>query len=153
MHFLLPFAILGLTALHITLLHEHGSSNPLGVCADDDCVSFYPYFFYKDLFGFSIYCFILSVLVFYYPNWLGHPDNYIPANPLVTPAHIVPEWYFLVFYAILRAVPSKLGGVILMGSSILILFFLPALYDPIILGPRFKPAFTIMFWLFIAHVL
>ena len=151
-HFLLPFVIAGLTILHISLLHVHGSTNPLGVCTDIDCVSFYPYFFYKDLFGFFIYLFIFTILVFYYPDLLGHPDNYIPANPLVTPAHIVPEWYFLIFYAILRSVPDKLGGVALMGAAIVIMFFLPNLYNPKILGPRFKPLFTVMFWLFINDV-
>jgi quinol-cytochrome oxidoreductase complex cytochrome b subunit len=125
LHFLLPFLMLGVTMLHLVLLHEHGSTNPLGLEDDYDFIPFYPYFLLKDIFGFLIFLFIFSFLVFFEPNFLGHPDNYIRANSLVTPAHIVPEWYFLPFYAILRAVPSKLGGVVAMVASIGILFVLP----------------------------
>jgi ubiquinol-cytochrome c reductase cytochrome b subunit len=127
LHFLLPFLIAGLTILHISLLHSHGSSIALGVEDPIDFIPFYPYFLIKDVFGFFIFLFVFVFLVFFEPNLLGHPDNYIRANALVTPKHIVPEWYFLPFYAILRAVPSKLGGVVAMAASIGILFFMPLL--------------------------
>jgi ubiquinol-cytochrome c reductase cytochrome b subunit len=119
--------MVGLTLMHLALLHVEGSSNPLGVEDLHDFIPFYPYFLVKDIFGFLIFLFFFSYLVFFEPNLLGHPDNYIRANPVVTPPHIVPEWYFLPFYAILRAVPSKLGGVVAMGASIGILFLLPIL--------------------------
>jgi quinol-cytochrome oxidoreductase complex cytochrome b subunit len=127
LHFLVPFLMVGLTLMHLSLLHVDGSTNPLSVDGLYDFIPFYPYFLVKDILGFLIFLFLFSYLVFFEPNLLGHPDNYIRANPLVTPAHIVPEWYFLPFYAILRAVPSKLGGVIAMGASIGILFLMPAL--------------------------
>lgn len=152
-HFLLPFLLVFVVILHIALLHQVGSNNPLGIDTDDDLMSFYPYYVYKDLFALTVFILIFGIIVFFFPNKLGHPDNYIPANPMITPAHIVPEWYFLPFYAMLRAVPSKLGGVTLMGSSIGILFFLPKLYKPIWLGPRFKPLYMIFFWLFICSVI
>ena len=117
--------MVAVTLVHVTLLHSDGSTNPLGIDEASDYIPFYPYFWLKDIFGFLVFLFFFSYLVFFEPNLLGHPDNYIRANALVTPKHIVPEWYFLPFYAILRAVPDKLGGVILMCSSILILFFLP----------------------------
>jgi ubiquinol-cytochrome c reductase cytochrome b subunit len=126
-HFLVPFLMLGLTLLHLALLHVDGSTNPLGLEGNYDFMPFYPYFLIKDIFGFLAFLLLFFYLVMFEPNLLGHPDNYIRANPLVTPPHIVPEWYFLPFYAILRAVPSKLGGVIAMGSSIGILFLLPTL--------------------------
>jgi quinol-cytochrome oxidoreductase complex cytochrome b subunit len=128
LHFLLPLVLIALSLLHITLLHVNGSTNPLGVCAKMDSLKFYPKYIIKDVFGFFSFVGLLSLFtVFWYPNVLGHPDNYIRANALVTPAHIVPEWYFLPFYAILRAIPDKLGGVLAMFSAILILFFLPFL--------------------------
>jgi ubiquinol-cytochrome c reductase cytochrome b/c1 subunit len=127
LHFLIPFMMVGLTLIHLALLHVDGSTNPLGIEDNYDTIPFYPYFLIKDTFGFLIFLFIFSYLVFFEPNLLGHPDNYTRANPLITPPHIVPEWYFLPFYAILRAVPSKLGGVIAMGSAIVILFFLPVI--------------------------
>jgi ubiquinol-cytochrome c reductase cytochrome b subunit len=110
--------------VHLALLHEVGSTTPLGAIKLDK-ISFYPYFYLKDLFAFLVLILIFSTFIFFMPNSLGHPDNYIEANPLVTPAHIVPEWYFLPFYAILRSIPNKLGGVVCMFLSILILFFLP----------------------------
>jgi ubiquinol-cytochrome c reductase cytochrome b subunit len=119
--------MVGLTLMHLSLLHVDGSTNPLAVDGLYDFIPFYPYFLIKDIFGFLIFLFFFSYLVFFEPNLLGHPDNYVRANPLVTPSHIVPEWYFLPFYAILRAVPSKLGGVIAMGASIGVLFLMPAL--------------------------
>ena len=120
LHYLMPFAIAGLTLVHLSLLHTVGSNNPLGVNTNVDSVSFYPYFYVKDLLAFFILIALFSFFVFFYPNALGHSDNYIPANPLVTPPHIVPEWYFLPFYAILRSIPDKLGGVAAMGGAILI---------------------------------
>jgi len=125
LHYLMPFLIAGFTLIHLSLLHSTGSNNPLGVNLYVDSIPFYPYFYVKDLFAFFILIFLFSFFVFFYPNTLGHSDNYIPANPLVTPAHIVPEWYFLPFYAILRSIPDKLGGVIAMVSAIIVLLFLP----------------------------
>jgi quinol-cytochrome oxidoreductase complex cytochrome b subunit len=119
--------MVGLTLMHLSLLHVDGSTNPLAVSGVYDFIPFYPYFLVKDVFGFLVFLALFSYLVFFDPNLLGHPDNYIRANPLVTPSHIVPEWYFLPFYAILRAVPSKLGGVIAMAASIGILFLMPTL--------------------------
>ena len=127
LHFLLPFAMAGLTLIHLLLLHDDGSTNPLGIEALYDFIPFYPYFLVKDVFGFLLFSCVFGWLVFFEPNLLGHPDNYIRADPLVTPAHIVPEWYFLPFYAILRAVPSKLGGALALVASVGVLFFLPAL--------------------------
>lgn len=125
LHFLLPFIILGLVIIHLNLLHEGGSTNPLGTASYNDMIYFGRLFSIKDGLGlFTIICMVVFLIGFY-PNLLGHSDNYIPANPLVTPAHIVPEWYFLPFYAILRAVPDKLGGVIAMISAIAILGLLP----------------------------
>jgi quinol-cytochrome oxidoreductase complex cytochrome b subunit len=121
----LPFVILGLVFLHLIFLHDKGSTSPLStIVPDEDYIRFSSYFFVKDLFGLLCVFFLFFLIVFLYPNLLGHPDNYIPANPLVTPVHIVPEWYFLPFYAILRSIPNKLGGVVLMFSSIFILFFI-----------------------------
>jgi len=119
----------GVSLIHLALLHDVGSSNPLGVESIGDFIPFYPYFLLKDIFGFLVFLILFSYLVFFEPNLLGHPDNYIKANPLVTPPHIVPEWYFLPFYAILRAVPDKLGGVAAMGAAIGILFFLPSMHS------------------------
>ena len=124
LHYLVPFLIVGVTLIHLTLLHVRGSNNPMGLSYTDK-IPFYPYFYLKDLFGFITMFFIFLFIVFYYPNMLGHPDNYVEANALVTPLHIVPEWYFLPFYAILRSIPSKVGGVICMGLSIVLFFFLP----------------------------
>jgi len=112
LHFFLPFALAGLSLLHLALLHKDGSNNPLGVDSHVDKISFYPYFFVKDLFAFFSFLFFFFIFLFYFPNILGHPDNYIPADPMQTPPHIVPEWYFLPYYAILRSIPDKLGGVL-----------------------------------------
>jgi ubiquinol-cytochrome c reductase cytochrome b subunit len=151
LHYLLPFIIVALTLLHIIALHQHGSNNPKGidVKTEKDTIPFHPYYTVKDFFGFGVYFLIFAYFIFYEPNYLGHPDNYIPANPLVTPAHIVPEWYFLPFYAILRAVPSKLGGVILMFASIIILFFLPWIDRSPVRSANYRPMFKIAFWVFI----
>jgi ubiquinol-cytochrome c reductase cytochrome b subunit len=153
LHFFLPFIIVGFVLIHLALLHKYGSNNPLGIDTDVEYVPFYPYFFIKDLFAFSVYLFILVILVFFYPNLLGHPDNYIPANPMVTPPHIVPEWYFLPFYAILRSIPDKLGGVLAMVSSILILLLLPYTNTSEVRSAKFRPIFAVSFWFFFSDFL
>ena len=122
---MLPFAIAGLTILHLLFLHETGSNNPLGLNRDGEKVPFHSYYSFKDLVGFVIILFLLSLLVLFSPQLLTDPENFIPANPLVTPVHIQPEWYFLFAYAILRSIPNKLGGVIGLVGSIAILFILP----------------------------
>jgi len=124
-HFLLPFLILGLVLIHLSLLHENGSTNPLGTTSYNDIVYFGRLFGIKDSFGLLFIVLLVIYLVGFNPNLLGHSDNYIPANPLVTPTHIVPEWYFLPFYAILRAIPNKLGGVIAMVFAIFVFVLLP----------------------------
>nr|YP_007890763.1 cytochrome b [Seculamonas ecuadoriensis]AGH24458.1 apocytochrome b [Seculamonas ecuadoriensis] len=146
LHYLLPFAILGLVGLHLILLHEDGSNNPLGIESKVDKIAFYPYFYVKDLFGLVVFGMFFSVFVYFYPNLLGHPDNYIEANPLVTPAHIVPEWYFLPFYAILRSIPDKLGGVVAMILAIVVLAFLPILNTSEVRSSQFRPLHKILFW-------
>jgi ubiquinol-cytochrome c reductase cytochrome b/c1 subunit len=146
LHYLLPFLILGLIFLHLALLHDVGSSNPTGMDSSLDKVNFYPYYFWKDAFALSVALFFFVVIVHFYPNLLGHSDNYIPANSLVTPTHIVPEWYFLPFYAILRAIPNKIGGVLAMLGAILVLFLLPFIDLSPIKGPRFRPVFIFFFW-------
>jgi quinol-cytochrome oxidoreductase complex cytochrome b subunit len=125
LHYLLPFIITALAFIHLSFLHQKGSNNPLGVNSKIDKINRYPFFILKDLVGLIIFYIIFVLILIFMPNLLGHPDNYIIANPLVTPAHIVPEWYFLPYYAILRSIPHKLGGVIAMLCSILILAFLP----------------------------
>ena len=151
-HYLLPFVLLGVVILHVIALHVHGSNNPDGIdlTGAQDTVPFHPYFTAKDSVGTGVFLLILAVLVFYAPNFLNHPDNTIPANPLQTPAHIVPEWYFLPFYAILRAVPDKLFGVIAMFSSILVLFVLPWLDTAKVRSMRYRPLFRWFFWLLVA---
>jgi ubiquinol-cytochrome c reductase cytochrome b subunit len=141
LHYLLPFVIVGVVFLHVAALHITGSNNPLGIDpkGPQDTIPFHPYYTIKDSVGVVAYLIVFAILVFFAPNYLGHPDNYIPANPLVTPAHIVPEWYFLPFYAILRAVPDKLGGVVLMFASIAILFVLPWLDTSPVRSMRFRP--------------
>ena len=153
LHYLLPFALLGLVILHILALHHHGSNNPLGidVKGPQDTVPFHPYYTVKDMTAWTIFGLFFAVMVFYFPNFLGHPDNYIPANPQVTPPHIVPEWYFLPFYAILRSIPDKLGGVIVMFGAIAILFILPWLDTSRIRSGRFRPVFKYVFWLFVIN--
>jgi ubiquinol-cytochrome c reductase cytochrome b subunit len=141
--------IVGVVFLHVAALHITGSNNPLGIDpkGPQDTVPFHPYYTAKDSVGLVAYLAVFAVLVFFFPNMLGHPDNYIPANPLVTPAHIVPEWYFLPYYAILRAVPDKLGGVLLMFGSILVLFVLPWLDTSPVRSMRFRPLARIALWL------
>ncbi|WPB83573.1 cytochrome b [Sediminicoccus rosea] len=149
LHYLLPFVIVGVVFLHVAALHITGSNNPLGIepKGPQDTLPFHPYYTIKDSVGIVVYLAVFAALVFFAPNYLGHPDNYIPANPLVTPAHIVPEWYFLPFYAILRAVPDKLGGVLLMGGAIVVLFFLPWLDTSKVRSLRFRPITRIIFLL------
>ena len=150
LHYLLPFMIAGVVILHIWALHVPGSNNPAGVekQTEKDTLPFHPYFTVKD--AFALVCFIMFYcwFVFYLPNYLGHADNYIPANPAVTPAHIVPEWYFLPFYAILRAVPDKLGGVLLMFGAIAVLVFLPWLDTSKVKSATYRPLFRQFFWVF-----
>src|SRR5690554_3907688 len=137
-HYLLPFVIAGLVLIHLALLHKDGSNNPIGINSALDNIPFYPYFYVKDLFAFFILILFFSFFVFYYPNTLGHPDNYIPANPLVTPVHIVPEWYFLPFYAILRSIPDKLGGVLAMVLAIAALALVPLFAVSFIGSPTYR---------------
>lgn len=152
LHFLLPFAIIGLVMLHLIALHKTGSNNPTGieVKSPKDTIPFHPYFTFKDIFFLGIFFLIYFYFIFFAPNYLGHPDNYIPANPLVTPPHIVPEWYFLPFYAILRSVPNKLLGVIAMFGALAILFLLPWLDRSKVKSANYRPLFrifTILLWL------
>ena len=148
LHYLLPFVITGLVFVHLILLHENGSNNPLGIAAKTDKISFYPYFYVKDLFGLLVFSVFFFFFVIYEPDVLGHPDNYIEADPLVTPAHIVPEWYFLPFYCILRAIPDKLGGVIMMVAAIAIWLILPNLDGSRFRSSFFKPFHLVLFWIF-----
>ena len=153
LHYLLPFIIVAMVLLHLASLHKSGSNNPSGIeiKTKKDIIPFHPYFTIKDMVGFVVFFIIFGYFLFFYPNSLGHPDNYIPANPLVTPAHIVPEWYFLPFYAILRAVPDKLGGVLAMFGAILILFVLPWLDTSKVKSGTFRPLFKKAFWIFFAN--
>lgn len=153
LHYLLPFVIAGLTLIHLSLLHKEGSNNPLGINHKFDTVSFFPYFYVKDLFSFFIFIFVFSIFLFFFPNALGHSDNYIPANPMVTPAHIVPEWYFLPFYAILRSIPDKLGGVVAMIGAILILLALPVIHSSNVRSSKFRPLFRLSYWFFLSNFL
>ncbi len=153
LHYLMPFIIVGLVIIHLSLLHSEGSNNPLGLNKNVDTVPFYPYFYVKDLLAFLILILFFSFFLFFAPNVLGHSDNYIPANPLVTPPHIVPEWYFLPFYAILRSIPDKLGGVVAMIGAILVLGLLPILNFSEIRSSKFRPIFSIFFWLFTINFL
>nr|YP_006493393.1 cytochrome b [Stenopus hispidus]AEO18311.1 cytochrome b [Stenopus hispidus]AGA56100.1 cytochrome b [Stenopus hispidus] len=151
-HFLLPFIIAALTLIHILFLHQTGSNNPLGVSSQIDKIPFHPYFTYKDVVGFVVMIMGLTLLTLWNPYLLGDPDNFIPANPLVTPAHIQPEWYFLFAYAILRSIPNKLGGVIALVMSIAILFILPFTHHSNFRSLTFYPLNQIMFWMLISIV-
>nr|BAI77364.1 cytochrome b [Halieutaea stellata] len=152
-HFLLPFVIAAMTLVHVLFLHETGSNNPLGLNSNTDKVSFHPYYSYKDLLGFAVVLLALSSLALFSPNLLGDPDNFTPANPLVTPPHIKPEWYFLFAYAILRSIPNKLGGVLALLASILVLMLAPALHTSKQRGLMFRPLTQLLFWTFIANVM
>ena len=153
LHYLLPFMIAGVVVLHVWALHVVGQNNPDGVEVKNvarDTLPFTPYATTKDGFAMVIFMIFFAWWVFYVPNYLGHADNYIEANPLSTPAHIVPEWYYLPFYAILRAVPSKLGGVVAMFSAILVLCFLPWLDTSKVRSAKYRPVYKVFFWLFVA---
>jgi quinol-cytochrome oxidoreductase complex cytochrome b subunit len=165
LHFLMPFMIAGVAMLHLVALHQHGSNNPLGIDikAKKDTIPFHPYYTIKDLFGLGAFLILFAAFVFFAPDYLGHPDNYIQANPMVTPPHIVPEWYFLPFYAILRAVTfdigafgvvlidAKLGGVLAMGGAVMVLFILPWLDTHPVRSSRFRPIHKQLFWLFVVN--
>lgn len=150
LHYLLPFMIFGVVLLHVWAFHTTGNNNPTGVQpkSKQDTVPFHPYYTIKDLFAIIVFLILFSWFAFYAPNYMGHPDNYIEANPLVTPAHIVPEWYFLPFYAILRAVPDKLGGVAAMFGAIAVLFILPWLDTSKVRSGSYRPLFKQFFWIF-----
>src|SRR5688500_14223986 len=152
LHYLLPFVLAGLVVLHLWALHVPGNNNPTGVSvrSGQDTVPFHPYYTMKDTFAIVVFLIVLALFMFFMPNFLGHAINYEPANPLSTPAHIVPEWYYLPFYAILRAIPNKLGGVIAMFGSILILFVLPWLDTSRVRSGSFRPIFRQFFWVFVA---
>jgi ubiquinol-cytochrome c reductase cytochrome b/c1 subunit len=155
LHFLLPFAIAAVVVLHIWALHVPGNNNPLGidVKGPQDTVPFHPYYTVKDLLAIVVFTMLFAAIVFYAPNMLGEAANYTPADPLVTPAHIVPEWYFLPFYAILRAIPSKLGGVLMMGAAVLSIFVLPWLDTSRIRSGRFRPIFKQFYALFVVNAI
>lgn len=146
-HFLLPFIIIIITIIHLLFLHQTGSNNPLGLNRNIDKIPFHPFFSFKDLIGFIILIFLLISLTLINPNLLGDPDNFTPANPLITPIHIQPEWYFLFAYAILRSIPNKLGGVIALLISIIILFILPFTFNKKIQGLQFYPLNQLLFWI------
>jgi ubiquinol-cytochrome c reductase cytochrome b subunit len=149
-HFLLPFLIAGVTLVHLALLHKVGSNSPIGSDTGVDDLPFYPYFASKDVFAFFSFILFFATFVFYFPNVLNHPDNYIPAIPMKTPAHVVPEWYFLPYYAILRSIPHKAGGIVAMVGSIAVLFLLPILNTSNIRNTTYRPIFKIFFWIFLA---
>jgi quinol-cytochrome oxidoreductase complex cytochrome b subunit len=152
LHYLLPFMIAGVVVLHIWALHVPGSNNPDGIepKTDKDTLPFHPYFTIKDGFALAVFTLFYAWFVFYIPNYLGHSDNYIEANPLKTPAHIVPEWYYLPFYAILRAIPSKLGGFLAMFGAVFMLALLPWLDTAKVKSAEYRPLFRIFFWIFVA---
>nr|AFN07012.1 cytochrome b [Garra cyrano] len=152
-HFLLPFIIAAATILHLLFLHETGSNNPIGLNSDADKISFHPYFTYKDLLGFVILLMALTLLSLFSPNLLGDPENFTPANPLVTPPHIKPEWYFLFAYAILRSIPNKLGGVLALLFSILVLMVVPLLHTSKQRGLTFRPITQFLFWTLVADMM
>jgi quinol-cytochrome oxidoreductase complex cytochrome b subunit len=149
LHFLLPFILAALVLMHLMALHKDASNNPEGISSTTDRIRFHPYFTIKDLVGFSWYFIALALLVFFMPHLLGDSDNSIPANSLVTPASIVPEWYFLPFYAILRSIPNKLAGVVAMFSALLILIPLSLIHSLNIRSNRYRPIINLLFWVFV----
>nr|BAN04909.1 cytochrome b [Cynops pyrrhogaster] len=152
-HFLLPFLIAGVSMIHLLFLHETGSNNPTGIPSNQDKISFHPYFSYKDLLGFMLALLILVLVSLIVPNLLVDPENFIPANPLMAPPHIKPEWYFLFAYAILRSIPNKLGGVVALLMSILILMFVPMLHTSKQRSLMFRSTSQTLFWLLVANTL
>jgi len=156
LHYLMPFLIFGLVILHIWALHIPGNNNPVGIDIkkpSKETVPFHPYIIIKDFYALLIFLIIFSGFVFFVPNVLGHPDNYIEANPMVTPSHIVPEWYLLPFYAILRSVPDKLGGVVVMFAAVFILMFLPWLDTSKVRSAVFRPLYKVFFWILVIDVI
>nr|YP_010036186.1 cytochrome b [Blackfordia virginica]QQW46715.1 cytochrome b [Blackfordia virginica] len=151
LHYLFPFVLALLAGIHVVLLHEHGSNSPIGLNPNADKIPFHSYFSSKDAYGFILLFILLSILVFYIPNYLGDPENYIKANPLVTPVHIMPEWYFLFAYAILRAIPNKLGGVIALVISVLVLAVLPFVHTSYLKGLSFRPLGKFLYWFFMVN--
>jgi ubiquinol-cytochrome c reductase cytochrome b subunit len=149
LHYLLPFVICAVVGLHLVALHQHGSNNPLGIDkkGPQDWIPFHPYYTVKDAFGLAVFLLFYCAIIFFDPNFFGSPDNYIPANPLATPASIEPEWYFLPFYAILRSLPDKLAGVLAMFGAIAVLFVLPWLDTSPVRSGKFRPVFRLFFWL------
>nr|YP_001974656.1 cytochrome b [Cyclemys atripons]ABJ99501.1 cytochrome b [Cyclemys atripons] len=152
-HFLLPFTVAGLAAVHLIFLHETGSNNPTGLNSNADKIPFHPYFSYKDLLGLVLMLTLLLTLALFSPYLLSDPDNFTPANPLSTPPHIKPEWYFLFAYAILRSIPNKLGGVLALLLSILVLFMMPTLHTSKQRTASFRPLTQILFWCLVANLL
>jgi len=151
LHYLFPFVLAGLIFVHIVFLHSAGSNSPLGLNTNSDKVPFHTYFTTKDFYGFILLFIFISYLVFFIPNALGDPENFIKANPLITPVHIMPEWYFLFAYAILRAIPDKLGGVLGLVFSIMILFITPFVHTSWLKSLNFRPLGKLMYWLFISN--
>jgi len=151
LHYLLPFILVALVLMHFLALHQHGSNNPLGTTGNLDRLPFHPYFTFKDLVTVVFFLLTLSIFVFYYPNALGHSDNYIPANPMQTPASIVPEWYLLPYYAILRSIPNKLLGVLAMFASLFILLAMPLVDTSRLRGSQFRPLMKFFFWVFVSN--
>ncbi len=150
LHYLLPFVLAGLAVVHLIALHVDGSNNPLGVNGNADKIPFHPYYSIKDLFGYVLFAIFFSSFIYFAPNLLGHADNYIPANPLVTPAHIQPEWYFLFAYTVLRSIPNKLLGVIALFASLLILLVLPHVHTCKIRSHQFRPIAKLFYWVLVA---
>jgi ubiquinol-cytochrome c reductase cytochrome b subunit len=152
LHYLLPFVLSALAMVHMMTLHTNGSGNPLGLAANTDRLPMHPYFLFKDLVTIFAFFAALTFIVMYAPNVLGHSDNYIPANPMSTPASIVPEWYLLPFYAVLRSIPNKLLGVIAMLGAILILLAMPVLDTGRLRGGQFRPVWRFMFWTLVINL-
>ena len=151
-HYTLPFILAGLSLFHIAALHQYGSTNPLGINTQSSTIHFGTYFASKDLLAFLFLLLVFAILVFFYPEYLGHPDNLLPANPYSTPAHIVPEWYFLWVYAILRSIPNKAMGVIASGLTFASLIALPFISVVQVGSPRFRIIYERLFWIFVADV-
>jgi ubiquinol-cytochrome c reductase cytochrome b subunit len=153
LHYCLPFVLIAFVVIHLIYLHVNGSNNPLGISSNIDKIPFHPYYTYKDYFGLILLGLAFSFFIYFSPNSMGHPDNYIEANPLVTPPHIVPEWYFLPFYAILRSIPNKLGGVLAMVLAILIFLIIPYTHFSLVRSTYFRPIWRIIIWLFFINFL
>ena len=149
LHYLLPFAIAGIVIVHMSVVHQDGSNNPLGISSTSDKISFFPYFFVKDVLSLIALLLFFSFFVYFSPNTLGHSDNYIPGNPMVTPEHIVPEWYFLPAYAILRSIPNKLLGVLALFAALLVLFVLPFVNTSEVRSSLYRPLHQKFFWLLV----